>query len=61
MTTQRGGLGRGLSALIPGAQDESNLVEVPVHAVSPNRRQPRQGFDDEGIDALARSIREVGV
>ena len=61
MSTQRGGLGRGLSALIPGAQDESNLVEVPVHAVSPNRRQPRQGFDEEAIDALARSIREVGV
>ena len=61
MTTQRGGLGRGLSALIPGAADETGLVEVPVNAVAPNPRQPRQGFDEESLEALARSIREVGV
>ena len=61
MTVQRGGLGRGLSALIPGAADETALVEVPVNAVAPNRRQPRQAFDDESLEALARSIREVGV
>ena len=61
MTTQRGGLGRGLSALIPGAADETGLIEVPVNAVSPNPRQPRQSFDEESLEALARSIREVGV
>ena len=61
MPTQRGGLGRGLSALIPGAADETALVEVPVNAVSPNRRQPRQVFGDDALEALARSIREVGV
>lgn len=58
---QRGGLGRGLSALIPGASDETGLVEVPVQAVSPNPRQPRQAFGDEGMEAMARSIQEVGV
>jgi ParB family transcriptional regulator, chromosome partitioning protein len=61
VTTQRGGLGRGLSALIPGAADETGLVEVPVNAVAPNPRQPRQSFDEESLEALARSIREVGV
>jgi ParB family chromosome partitioning protein len=61
VTTQRGGLGRGLSALIPGAADETALVEVPVNAVAPNRRQPRQIFGDDSLEALARSIREVGV
>ncbi|MGH2654135.1 MAG: ParB/RepB/Spo0J family partition protein [Actinomycetota bacterium] len=61
MTTQRRGLGRGLSALIPGAADETGLIEVPVNAVSPNPRQPRQGFDEESLHALGRSIREVGV
>ena len=61
MSTQRGGLGRGLSALIPGASDETALVEVPVHSVAPNRRQPRQEFGEDTIDSLARSIREVGV
>ena len=60
-TPQRGGLGRGLSALIPGAADETGLIEVPVNAVSPNPRQPRQAFDEESLEALARSIREVGV
>jgi ParB family transcriptional regulator, chromosome partitioning protein len=55
------GLGRGLSALIPGAAEEGGLIEVPVAAVSPNPRQPRERFEDEGIQALARSIREVGV
>jgi ParB family transcriptional regulator, chromosome partitioning protein len=57
----RRGLGRGLSALIPGAAEEGGLIEVPVAAVSPNPRQPRERFEDEGIQALARSIREVGV
>jgi len=61
MTMQRGGLGRGLSALIPGAADETALVEVPVNSVAPNRRQPRQDFGDDALEGLARSIREVGV
>jgi ParB family chromosome partitioning protein len=59
--TGRGGLGRGLSALIPGATEEAGLIEVPVGAVGPNPRQPREAFDDESLTALARSIREVGV
>ena len=59
---KRGGLGRGLSALIPAAVEEgSGLAEVPVEAVSPNPRQPRTNFDDETLRALAASIREVGV
>jgi ParB family transcriptional regulator, chromosome partitioning protein len=58
---QRGGLGRGLSALIPGAAEEGGLVEVPVGAIAPNPRQPREGFDEESLAALAASIREVGV
>jgi len=61
VTAKRGGLGRGLSALIPGATEESGLLEVPVHAVAPNPRQPREGFDEEALAALARSIQEVGV
>jgi ParB family chromosome partitioning protein len=62
--SKRGGLGRGLSALIPGAPESgeaSGLLEVPVNAVSPNPRQPRTRFDDEAIGALASSIREVGI
>lgn len=58
---KRGGLGRGLSSLIPGAAGESGLLEVPVNAIAPNPRQPRTDFSDESLAALARSIREVGV
>jgi len=62
--SKRGGLGRGLSALIPGAPEAgeaSGLLEVPVNAVSPNPKQPRTHFDDEAIASLAISIREVGI
>jgi len=63
--TKRGGLGRGLSALIPSAAEETpavaGLLEVPVDAVKPNPRQPRSVFDDEALDTLAASIAEVGV
>ena len=62
--TKRGGLGRGLSALIPGAVEEGTgggLLEVPVGAVAPNPRQPRTVFEDESLDALALSIQEVGI
>ena len=59
---KRGGLGRGLSSLLPGAAGAgSGLLEVPVAAVSPNPRQPRREFPGESLAALARSIREVGV
>jgi ParB family chromosome partitioning protein len=63
--TKRGGLGRGLSALIPTAADEApaiaGMLEVPLDAVVPNPRQPRSVFDDETLDTLAASISEVGV
>jgi ParB family chromosome partitioning protein len=62
--SKRGGLGRGLSALIPGAPEAGEapgLLEVPVNAVAPNPKQPRTRFDDEAIGSLAASIREVGI
>jgi ParB family chromosome partitioning protein len=60
---KRGGLGRGLSSLIPGAGagGERGLIDVPVDAIVPNPRQPRQWFAEDALAALARSIREVGV
>jgi ParB family chromosome partitioning protein len=63
--SKRGGLGRGLSALIPGAPETgdglSGLLEVPVNSVAPNPKQPRTHWDPAEIDALAASIREVGI
>ena len=59
---KRGGLGRGLSALIPGAVEEgAGMVEVPGGGVAPHPRPPRTHFDDETLRSLAASIREVGV
>ena len=58
---KRGGLGRGLSALIPGATEEVGLFEVPIGAVQPNPRQPRTLFEEEALKGLTLSIREVGV
>jgi ParB family chromosome partitioning protein len=67
-TTKRGGLGRGLSALIPaavetesGAETDAGLLEVPVNSIAPNPKQPRTNFDDEALAGLAASIREVGI
>ncbi len=67
---RRSGLGKGLGALIPTETDgqtptgevgASDLREVAITAVRPNRFQPRQAFDEEALGALAASIAEVGV
>ena len=64
------GLGKGLGALFPtdvgttaGSKGErlTDLREVPVASVRPNRFQPRQAFDEESLGALAASVAEVGV
>ena len=52
-----------MSALIPGAPEEggSGMLEIPVSAIVPNPRQPRNKFDDEDLEGLVASIREVGL
>ncbi|MDR7418461.1 MAG: ParB/RepB/Spo0J family partition protein [Armatimonadota bacterium] len=59
----RRALGRGLGALIPGADvtPETGIVEIPVEQISPNALQPRTGFDAEPLAELEASIREHGV
>jgi ParB family transcriptional regulator, chromosome partitioning protein len=62
---RRGGLGRGLGALIPAEAHDggelAGLEELPISSIRPNRFQPRDYFDEEALGALADSIREVGV
>lgn len=61
---RRGGLGRGLGALIPPestANAASSLREVPVGSISPNSNQPRQHFDEEALSSLVASVRTLGV
>ena len=45
------------SAEVPGA----HYKEIPVSAITPNPRQPRRVFDEEALDELAESIRQVGL
>jgi ParB family chromosome partitioning protein len=59
---RKGGLGRGLAALIPpGEEQRASLVELPLSAITPNPRQPRGVFDDAELEGLSTSIRDVGV
>lgn len=89
MTTRRGGLGKGLGALIPtgptggpaapaaapsgyaaqvppvdegpAAVPGASFREIPVDAITPNPKQPRQVFDEEALEELKTSIREFGL
>lgn len=68
---RKGGLGRGLDALIPTTKigevtNNSGVIagtalEVDINAVLPNSKQPRTYFDEDALEELAASIKEVGV
>jgi ParB family chromosome partitioning protein len=58
---RKSGLGRGLDALLAVDKPESAAGTVPVGAIVPNPQQPRTHFDEEALESLAASIREVGV
>ena len=71
MSTRKGGLGRGLDSLIPSTplpqiENNSGVVvadraEVDIYAITPNPKQPRTVFDEDALNELAASIKEVGV
>lgn len=63
MTTRRGGLGRGLEALIPAGAtgDWIDFAQIPVGLIRANPNQPRRRFSEESITVLAESIAEVGL
>ncbi len=55
------GAGTGQPGPAAGAIAGAYFQEVPIGAVSPNPRQPRRVFDEEALDELVDSIREVGL
>lgn len=61
MAARKSGLGRGLDALIPVEHPVGGFAEVDLETVAPNPQQPRRRFDDDALEELAASIREVGV
>ncbi len=64
MTGRKSGLGRGLESLIPieeAVAPLTDLVHVPVERIRPNPAQPRSRFDEEALEELTTSIRDLGV
>lgn len=62
--TRQSGLGRGLGALIPsGVTDdpEATFQTVAISSIHANKYQPREYFDEETLDSLTNSVRELGV
>lgn len=65
MKPKRNALGRGLDSLIsmtevdPGGSSAIN--EIDITRIIPNPDQPRRDFDEESLEELAVSIRELGV
>ena len=60
---QKKGLGKGLGALIPTADNskEPSSLSVEIGRISPNPQQPRRSFDEAKITELAASIRDQGI
>ena len=74
MAAKRGGLGRGLGALIPTSEPtEKNseeaiqpisgmqLSEVELNLIDANPKQPRKVFEEDAMNELAYSLREIGL
>lgn len=65
MSIKRNALGRGLDSLISmddvPASGSSAINEIPLDTISPNPEQPRTNFDDEALEELSASIRQLGI
>ena len=58
---QAAGSADSASADVPVEVLGAHYREIEVSAITPNPRQPRRTFDEEALDELAESIREVGL
>lgn len=60
-------LGRGLSALLGGAETLAAATrargpqKIPIEFLRPNPRNPRENFGSDSLDELAASIKEKGI
>ena len=72
MSREKTGLGKGLGALIPSTStltstegsyyaETTGYQEVPIGSISVNPYQPRDVFNEDALNSLSLSIREVGV
>ena len=62
---KRNALGRGLDSLISmddiQTSGSSAINEISLSQITPNPDQPRTWFDEESLEELASSIRELGI
>lgn len=69
---KKGGLGRGLNALISGSYEKkeepvktdnpvNTIAEIPLQLIQTNPFQPRTHFDTDALEELAESIRIQGI
>ena len=62
---KRSALGKGLDSLISmndiQTEGSSAINEIPISQITPNPEQPRQNFDEQALEELAASIREMGI
>ena len=63
---RKNALGRGLGALIEDADREKyenigSISEINIDQIETNPYQPRSKFDEEGLNELASSIKELGI
>ncbi len=65
MALKRNALGRGLDSLISmgdiRTDGSSAISEIEISRIVPNPDQPRRTFDEDTLEELASSIRELGV
>ncbi len=67
--TRKRGLGKGLGALISdegleegiALERKKNVSKVKITLIEPNPYQPRNQFDEDGLEELAESIKRFGV
>lgn len=65
MAIKRNALGRGLDSLISmddvPASGSTAINDIPLELITPNPDQPRTHFDNDALEELASSIRELGI
>jgi len=60
---ERKALGKGIGALISEKETERHdkIIYVQTERIKPSPFQPREDFDDQGLEELTQSIREKGI
>ncbi len=65
MAPRRNALGRGLDSLISmddvPARGSSAINDIDLEQIAPNPDQPRTTFDEDALEELAASLRELGI